>query len=392
MLCEVGLSMQVAVCKHMTEKSKGAFRAKHFKMNFQRQPGGKTPPNARGVGGTLTETVYFFFKGTWPSKLEHSPRELFGGTVWDDLWSDVPQCGSMEAFSVPATVKRMVFEDVWSAQPAPTAGSQPGEPGEDATDDEGGEAGQSASAPGPSCSAPGQKDTKKSKKDAKLKKKDKKPTKEKKNTKDAKGKSGKADAKDAKKAGQKDKKRKNSKKKGAKENSTKRNMLSESRAIIAAPALFGDEERSPEDEEVLFSNDYHGSVWSACWREWGAKQGIVFTPGNGMAGVQAVQEEFPLLLLGMNEEHVQLLEYFVDCSVAMALQAAGPGNRLFDKDLSNRVRKALLGEDASDDDIVLPKSKKHQGEKSSKKKDSDAESDSDFAGTDSDGESDSDDE
>ena len=112
--------------------------------------------------------------------------------------------------------------------------------------------------------------------------------------------------------------------------------------------------------------------------------------------MQAVQEEFSLLLLSMNEEHLQLLEYFVDCSVAMALQAAGPDNRLHDKDLANKVRKALLGQEEPDDEIMFPKSKKHQGEKkAAKKKDSDSESDDgsgDDAGTDSDEESESDDE
>ena len=121
----------------------------------------------------------------------------------------------------------------------------------------------------------------------------------------------------------------------------------------------------------------------------------MFTSGNGTAGVRAIQEEFPLLLLAMNEEHLQLLEYFVDCSVAMALQTAGSDNRLHDKDLENKVRKALLGQEESDDDIPFPKSKKQKGEKAAKKTDSDEESDGeddDDAGTDSDEESDSDDE
>ena len=102
-----------------------------------------------------------------------------------------------------------------------------------------------------------------------------------------------------------------------------------------------------------------------------------------------------MLLLAMNEEHLQLLEYFVDCSVAMALQAAGPGNRLHDKDLTKQVRKALRGEEESDDEIQLPKRKRTPGEKAAKKKVSDSESDDgsgDDVGTDSDEESDSDDE
>ena len=49
---------------------------------------------AKGVSGVLSETMYFFYKGTWPNTLVPMPRETFGGTTWDDIWGSplVPQC------------------------------------------------------------------------------------------------------------------------------------------------------------------------------------------------------------------------------------------------------------------------------------------------------------
>ena len=78
----------------------------------------------------MSETVFFFYKGTWPGKLDLAPRELFGGTPWDDMWLDVPHCGRMEQFSVPLSVKGMVFDDLRSSQSTQNQGKE-------ATDDEG---------------------------------------------------------------------------------------------------------------------------------------------------------------------------------------------------------------------------------------------------------------
>ena len=166
--------MQVAVVNQMKEKSRGTFRAKQLRMNFHRQTG-QTPPNARGIGGCMSETVFFFYKGTWPGKLDLAPRELFGGTPWDDMWLDVPHCGRMEQFSVPLSVKGMVFDDLWSSQSTQNQEKE-------ATDDEGDEAGQAASA--------STKTDAKDETDAKVKEdtKNKKEAKLKKDAKDAKGK------------------------------------------------------------------------------------------------------------------------------------------------------------------------------------------------------------
>ena len=325
LLSEVGLSVQVAVVNAMKEKSKGTFRAKQIRLNMRRQTG-QTPSYARGVGGSMSENVFFFYKGTWPSKLELDPREHFGGTPWDDMWLDVPLCPGLDEFSVPPEVKKMVFDDLWSAQS--TQQVEDGL-GKDATDEEDDGAGQAASSQGKKDSkdAKGAKEKKgaKSKKEAKTKK-DATDAKGKKDAKDPKGKPGKADGKDPKdpkdpkgkpgkaddkgaknKPGQKDapKKKtgqKSTKKKGAKEATGKKgvhgNMLKESRALIAAPAVFGDEKRDPENEEPLFSNDYHPSVWSACWKEWKATRGVLWTAGNGTAGGAGSPGGVPVVVAG----------------------------------------------------------------------------------------------
>ena len=90
----------------------------------------------------MSETVFFFYKGTWPGKIDLAPREPFGGTPWDDMWSDVPHSVSMEQCAVPLIVKRMVFDDLWSGLTAQSA------PSAESSDDEGDRVGQAASAQG----------------------------------------------------------------------------------------------------------------------------------------------------------------------------------------------------------------------------------------------------
>ena len=102
-----------------------------------------------------------------------------------------------------------------------------------------------------------------------------------------------------------------------------------------------------------------------------------------------------MLLLAMNEEHLQLLEYFVDCSVAMALQAAGPGNRLHDKDLTNKFGRLCAARKSLTTKFHFQRGRGNLVRRAAKKKVSDSESDDgsgDDVGTDSDEESDSDDE
>ena len=137
LLSEVGLATQVSVVNMMKEKSKGSFRAKQIRLNYSRACG-PVPARARGVSGTMSDTLYLFYKGTWPSKLELHPREKFGGTSWDDMWCDVPFCPNVDHCSVPQSIKKMVFEDVWAGNTMPDPDV------EDGGDDEGDGAGQTA--------------------------------------------------------------------------------------------------------------------------------------------------------------------------------------------------------------------------------------------------------
>ena len=119
------------------------------------------------------------------------------------------------------------------------------------------------------------------------------------------------------------------------------------------------------------------------WTEWDAKRSVLFTPGNGMAALAAVQHEFPLLMLGLSGEHVQLLEYFVDCGVAMAMQVSG--NRLYDKSMMAKVDRALEGNiDSEDETTPQKKKRKTDGKKGNKKSSSSDDNESVEEGTDED--------
>ena len=140
--------------------------------------------------------------------------------------------------------------------------------------------------------------------------------------------------------------------------------------MISAPTCLSDWNRDPNKDEPLFSNDYHGDVYFQAWSEWNAQRAVLFTPGNGfLAGMMAVHREFPLLLLALNNEHVQLMEYFIDCAIATAMQVDGPGNRLHDKEIMNKIGAVLEGKEDSDNEVVMPKSKKmKKDDKKPKKK------------------------
>ena len=61
------------------------WRVKTIRMYFAHAMGGK-----KGVSGILSESVYIFYKGSWPSRLPAKARKMFGGSTWDDAWRDVP--------------------------------------------------------------------------------------------------------------------------------------------------------------------------------------------------------------------------------------------------------------------------------------------------------------
>ena len=42
------------------------------------------------VAGIMTETMFWFWRGIWTSKRAVVTRSNFGGTTWDDGWTNVP--------------------------------------------------------------------------------------------------------------------------------------------------------------------------------------------------------------------------------------------------------------------------------------------------------------
>ena len=353
---ELGLSTQMNIVNAMKEKSKGSFRAKAIRMIKKRSG----PVSRRGVAGILSDCLLLFYKGSWPSKMTPKDRVCFGGSTWDDLWQDVPDCGPMPQCMVPAPLKAIVFDDIWSSRVDAEVASESGSDADKHEDDGGGQTPHQEKGDNPSKPDGSQPADKKAKKDDKKKGKkggSKKPKKAKKD--DKKGKQ-----QDDKKGKQQDKTKpvKKEKKKKGKEESKKNAdsaKLKEARVLISAPACQGDIKSDPKTDVLLYRNEYDASVYSAVWNEWGARRGVIFTPGNGIAALEAVQREFPLLNLAMNPEHAELLQFFVDCALAMAIQMQCPGNRLHDKELAKKIATIVNNGDAeSDDEIVLPKSKK----------------------------------
>ena len=83
----------------------------------------------KGTGGSLTQTLFFFYRGTWPSSLAKEARAWFGGSTWGDVWTKVkaPAVKSMPKIAIAA--KRQIFEDAWAQLGASAKAAQEEEPG-----------------------------------------------------------------------------------------------------------------------------------------------------------------------------------------------------------------------------------------------------------------------
>lgn len=93
------------------ERSLQGFRAKRIRLTHP--TGGVLK---RGISGILTETVYYIWRGKWPTNRDVEPRDILGGTTWDDTWH-APATGVLESFTmVPCEVKAAVFEEIWAAR------------------------------------------------------------------------------------------------------------------------------------------------------------------------------------------------------------------------------------------------------------------------------------
>ena len=68
----------------------------------------------KGTGGSLTQTLFFFYRGTWPNALPKEARGWFGGSTWGDVWKDVkaPIVKTLPKIRIEA--KRKIFADAWA--------------------------------------------------------------------------------------------------------------------------------------------------------------------------------------------------------------------------------------------------------------------------------------
>jgi len=101
--------------------------------------------------------------------------------------------------------------------------------------------------------------------------------------------------------------------------------MQKARAAVQPPEIMGAEDPKAETEP-LFTHGYDDEVWAQIWKEWQAKGAVIFTPGNGDAGVAAVRHEMQTLLLAINPEHAELLAFFVDCATATSMQVGFVGD------------------------------------------------------------------
>ena len=317
MAVEAGVLAESQVINIIKDKSKGTMRVKRFRLAYAHN----ATPMKRGVSGILSETAFFFYRGSWPSKRVPSTRSKFGGSTWDDCWNGIPATDEDHTCHVPYSVKKLVFEDIWSSR----SGAATGEPKDD--DDSGDDAPEVDQQEG------------QRKRDKRKKDKSKKPQKQ----------NGKEKGKGSKKPKIKKDKVDATKRKKPSKKQDKSHLLVNHPGCLAEQSV---DTTDPADtvSEPLFHNDYHGAVWSQIWKEWSAKGAVVFSPGNGNVAVQAVHDEFPILCLVGNTMHGELLNYFTDCKLATAIQIPGPDNRLHDPDIKSRARMALDGKDESSDE------------------------------------------
>ena len=78
------------------------------------------------------------------------------------------------------------------------------------------------------------------------------------------------------------------------------------------------EKADAADVTHLFGTDYSVQVWSQCWREWQATSIVVWTPGNGTP-LLAAAGKIRCLSFGLDDCHVELLNYLITCAFAERL-------------------------------------------------------------------------
>lgn len=270
---EAGVAVEQKVIDIVREKAKTApMRCKRFRL-------GHIPSDGtlrRGVNGVMSETMFFLYRGQWPSKLEPRLRPSLGGSTWDDTWNNASTMCLPAYTHVPYELKAVLFDDFWSQREE--EGADPVEADEDEEEQELTE--------------------KKSKKEKKHSKPQKTET--------------------------PSKKRRSDPASGCE-------MALPPPPIVSPPSVLAGLSADTDSWEPMFHNDYPSGVWTQIREEWGASGTIVFTPGNGCSAIWSVLTEKPTLLMALNPTHAELMMYFVDSGLAESMQSAG--NKLHDPTL-----------------------------------------------------------
>ena len=223
---------------------------------------------AEGVSGVLPESIYFFYKGCWP-EMPNSNRfftpGVHGGNIRDDTWREVPVFQHPGEIDIPYTIKELIYGDVWAA-----LGRQCQE------DTVGGKSPEKAN--------PG---------DTNKKRKRSKPN--------------------------------NSKhrKLGAEREQSAR-CSSATSGFEACSAITLPIEVQAADGQIsepLCHMDYHMDVWRQISTEWAASGAVLWTFGNGMGALAAIEHEIPTLVFVFNDPHLAIAEYMVDRRLAIDMQA-----------------------------------------------------------------------
>ena len=123
-----------------------------------------------------------------------------------------------------------------------------------------------------------------------------------------------------------------------------------------------------KDTEPLIHNDLHITLVQQAIEEWGASCLVVWTVGSGTPCLAGIIAETPTVAFVLNETHLQATTHLVDSKITERLQQEG--NSLYDKELSDRVRRVINNKvggsdsEANDDDeagtVKARKGKKHK--------------------------------
>ena len=108
LMVEAGLLSENLIVSTMRDKTKSSgMRVKRFRLQYE----GFAGSIKRGISGVISETMFFFYRGSWPSKRTPAARGEFGGSTWDDCWNNVPIMEDLAQFVVPYDLKQCVFEE-----------------------------------------------------------------------------------------------------------------------------------------------------------------------------------------------------------------------------------------------------------------------------------------